>query len=174
MLWNKANQELIWLKLLINVDKLNRKVKEPGWSEESKQKVYRLKDKVIKKLLSDRPSSVSVNLYYVPYFRYSIGTKDRAGMLMRQDTERRPFEYYLSQVPPSADDIEVPEKASIEVVAVCMDQSFSFHMPVTVVEECGYSISALERKAWISQSNFNDMLLRAAKEEIASLLSQLT
>lgn len=168
------NNTFVWLKILINIDKLNRKVKEPGWDYESKQEVYRLKDAVIKKLLTSKPAEVSVRLYYVPYFLYSTETKDRAGQLMRQDTERHPFEYYLSQVPPSANDIEIPEKASVEVVAECMEQTFSFHMPIGKIKECGYSAASLERKAWINQSAFNTILLHDTKEKLLTLLAQLS
>lgn len=170
---NTMKNDLIWLRILINIDKLNRKLKEPGWSYENKQEAYRLKDEVIQKLLVSRPSEVAVHLYYVPYFLYSTGTKDQAGRLMRQDTERHPFEYYLSQVPPSANDIEIPEKASVEVAAECLGQTFSFHMPISKIEECGYSAASLERKAWISQSAFTDLFLRNTKENLLGLLTQI-
>lgn len=170
---NKMNNALIWLRILINIDKLNRKLKEPGWSYENKQEAYRLKDEVIQKLLVSRPPEVAVHLYYVPYYLYSTATKDQAGRLMRQDTERHPFEYYLSQVPPSANDIEIPEKASVEVVAECLEQSFSFHMPIGKIEECGYTAASLERKAWINQSTFTDLFLRNTKENLLGLLDQI-
>lgn len=170
---NKMNNALIWLRILINIDKLNRKLKEPGWSYENKQEAYRIKDEVIQKLLVSRPPEVAVHLYYVPYYLYSMATKDQAGRLMRQDTERHPFEYYLSQVPPSANDIEIPEKASVEVVAECLEQSFSFHMPIGKIEECGYTAASLERKAWINQSTFTDLFLRNTKENLLGLLDQI-
>lgn len=104
-------EEKKWLDLLLYTDRLNRSVKEAGWNYADKEKVYGLKDSVVQTLLRAKPDGVNFELYYVPYFKYSGATKDRAGALMRQDGNKYPFEYYLSQVEPSEYDYEVPEKA---------------------------------------------------------------
>lgn len=169
----KEDKSTIWLRLLLNIDKLNRSVKEPGWSYEGKQAVYKLKDEIIRKILIEKPCELSLNLYYVPYYLYSKNTKDKAGAMMRQDLGKHPFEYYLAQMNPTAEDIEVPGKATVEVEVICMEQLFSFHMPSSKVEECGYSVDGMRQKAWISQSNFNEILLHNAQMTISSLLDHL-
>lgn len=68
---DELTQHEIWFQLLFRIDGLNRRVKEPGWSCEDKQKVYHLKDTVLKRLLTERPEAVQLQLYYVPYYKYS-------------------------------------------------------------------------------------------------------
>lgn len=170
---NASAQQSPWLQLLIRVDGLNRRVKEPGWNYEDKQKVYQLKDMVIKRLLMTRPAEVQLQLYYVPYYKYSEATKDKAGRLMRSSMEKLPFEYFLSQIPPCAQDMELPEKALVEVVAACNGFSFSFHMPVAVVRECGIDTASLNRKVWISAHNFHHELLREQECTITQLLAEI-
>ena len=92
---------------------------------------------------------------------------------MRSSMEKLPFEYFLSQIPPCAQDMELPEKALVEVVAACNGFSFSFHMPVDVVRECGIDTASLNRKAWISAQNFHHELLREQECTITQLLAEI-
>lgn len=167
-------EEKKWLDLLLCIDRLNRSVKEPGWNYSDKENVYRLKDSVVQALLKTKPAGIAFALYYVPYFKYSGTTKDRAGALMRQDGSKYPFEYYLSQVEPSASDYEVPEKALVEVTVECLGQEFSFHMPPDKITECGYVISSLERKVWINSTDFHHNQLLKLEPRINELLSQVS
>ncbi len=162
-----------WLRILSTADKLNRRVKEPGWIYQDKRSVYDLKDSVIKKLLDMKPDCVDVKLYYVPYIEYSMSTKDKAGQLMRSYPEKLPFEYFLSQVPPTAADREIPEKALVDVAAECLGQSFSFHMPLDVIRSWGIEPEKLERKEWISAPEFNHGLLEKSRQELEELFSEL-
>ena len=167
------NQELKWLLLLTKIDGLNRRVKEPGWTFEDKQEVYRLKDSILDYILRCKPEVLSVELFLVPYYSYSRESKDRAGDLMRRDTERKPFEYYLGQISPGVNDIEIPEKATVEFVITCMGQEFSFHQPLSWYTEHGGEVSQLSRKAWISASNFHHMFLERMRNEINTLQKEL-
>ena len=65
------NQELKWMLLLTKIDGLNRRVKEPGWTFEDKQEVYRLKDSILDYILRSKPEVLSVELFLVPYYSYS-------------------------------------------------------------------------------------------------------
>lgn len=162
-----------WFQLLFRMDGLNRRVKEPGWNYEDKQKVYQLKDTVIKRLLTERPEEVQLRLYYVPYYKRSEAAKDQAGRLMRSSAEQQPFAYFLSQVPPGPRDMEIPEKATVEVVATCGGISFSFHMPVETVGQWGIDVAALDRKAWVSSTVFHHDMLCQLEREISGLLAKL-
>ncbi|MCD7884661.1 MAG: hypothetical protein LUI87_13280 [Lachnospiraceae bacterium] len=148
------NKEMIWLQMLSIIDKLNRSIKEPGWSFEDKTDVYALKDEFLHKLLTEKPSEVKVELFYVPYLRYSERTKDRAGELMRRDGRRHSFEYYLEQIEPSEEDRDDPSKASIEVIAECMEQSFSLHLPIEKLP-AGYDIGEIPHKKWVPAMEFH-------------------
>ena len=166
----RAEPAISWNKLLRLVDAFNRRIKEPGWRYEDKQEVYRLKDLMLKRLLTGKPSCVGMRLWYVPYFRYSQETKDRAGDLMRRDRNQFDFEYYLSQVPPSEGDREDPNKAMVELQAVCLGDSFSFHMPLRLAEECGVDPAALPRRPWIDAPEFHHGILAEAAPVIRALL----
>lgn len=163
----------LWLQVLIALDGLNRRVKEPGWNYEDKQEVYKLKDAVLAKIMTDQPQELKVTCYYVPYYMYSTRTKDRAGALMRSDTERNPFEYYLSLVEPCADDIEVPSKATVEVAVTCEEYSFSFHQPISWYQALGGKTDALQKKPWISAINFHHAVAAEQSEKIRALLRTL-
>ena len=114
-----------------------------------------------------------MELFLVPYYSYSRESKDRAGDLMRRDTERKPFEYYLGQISPGVNDIEIPEKATVEFVITCMGQEFSFHQPLSWYTERGGEVSQLRRKAWISASNFHHTFLERMRNEINTLQKEL-
>ena len=167
------NKELKWMLLMTKIDGLNRRVKEPGWTFEDKQEVYRLKDSILDYILRCKPEVLSVELFLVPYYSYSRESKDRAGDLMRRDTERKPFEYYLGQISPGVNDIEIPEKATVEFVITCMGQEFSFHQPLSWYTEHGGEVSQLRRKAWISASNFHHTFLERIRNEINTLQKEL-
>lgn len=163
----------IWNRILLITDGLNRRVKEPGWTQEDKQEVYRIKDCVLTKIMQDKPKELEVSCYYVPYYMYSMKSKDKAGAFMRSDTDRKPFEYYLSLVEPCEEDVEVPSKATVEVVVKSEDYSFSFHQPIAWYTQIGGSIDALERKPWISATNFHHMQLVEQSQKIHELLDAL-
>lgn len=167
------NNEVKWVSLLSKIDKLNRSVKEPGWIYEDKQEVYRLKDDVMGFILRTRPEELSVELMLVPYYSYSRESKDRAGDLMRRDPDRKPFEYYLGQISPGRNDIEIPEKATIEVMISCAGQEFSFHQPSSWYIAQGGDPSKLNKKAWINSNDFHHMYLEKAREEINLLQKEL-
>jgi len=116
-------KSLIWLSILTRLDRINRRIKEPGWYDEDKRNVYFLKDEIIRIILHKNPICLFVELEYVPYYIYCRETKDRAGVIMREDREDLPFEYYLSIVEPTQYDIEVPEKAMVEMNVTCMNQT---------------------------------------------------
>lgn len=164
-----TGRETQWLLLLTKIDGLNRRVKEPGWQYEDKQAVYNLKDQVMADLLRIRPEELSIELFLVPYYSYSRESKDRAGELMRRDPERKPFEYYLGQITPGSNDIEIPEKATIEVLITCEGQEFSFHQPMSWYIAQGGDPSALTKKAWISAGNFHHAYLEKMQKEIHDL-----
>ena len=165
------NQEMLWYRMLSIIDKLNRVLKEDGWIYEDERNAYALKDQVVQKLLQEKPACVQTELYLVPYIRYSMATKDKAGAMMRRDSVKRPFDYYLARVEPSPADVEVPEKANVEVVAACMNETFSFHMPLPQIEACGYDTASLPRKKWIDAPDFHHAQYLEAKAQIEQALS---
>ena len=165
--------EASWQKLLHLIEYFNRRIKEPGWLADDKQAIYSMKDQMLKTLLLKRPPCVELTLFYVPYILYSAATKDRAGQMMRQDGNRYGFEYYLSQIPPTESDREVPEKALIELQAVCMKEQFSFHMPVELAAQCGIDWKTLSRKPWVAAPEYFHSLLAEAEPVIKSLLAQV-
>lgn len=158
----------VWFQLLSLIDKLNRSIKEPGWSFEDKEMAYKLKDKLLNKLLVEKPEDCEVTLYYVPYLRYSERTKDLAGDLMRRDGKKYSFDYYLEQIEPTAADVEDPTKAIIEVVVNCNGQSFSLHLPISDLPN-GYNANELPKKKWIPSTEFHHNQLETAKEQFEIL-----
>ena len=165
--------EMKWLLLLTKLDGLNRRVKEPEWDIEDKQEVYRIKDRIMDAVLRAKPEAIEIELYLVPYYAYSQMSKDKAGDLMRRDPERKPFEYYLSQISPGPYDREIPEKATVEIIISCAGQAFSFHQPMNWFIARGGDPSVLRKKAWISATNFHHQLLTQKCEEIALLQREL-
>ena len=169
----ERSNEMKWLLLLTKLDSLNRRVKEPGWSFEDKQEVYRIKDRMMEFILGEKPEALGVDLYMVPYYAYSQNSKDKAGDMMRRDFDKKPFEYYLSLIPPGPFDREIPEKATVEIVISCAEQIFSFHQPMSWYIAHGGNPSSLTKKAWISAINFHHQMLENWKNEIASLQREL-
>lgn len=167
------NQVDIWKRILMLTDGLNRRVKEPGWSYDDKQEVYSIKDCVLTKIMNKKPKKLMVAYYYVPYYSYSMKSKDKAGALMRSDTEQNPFEYYLSLVEPCDEDTEIPSKATVEVVIKCEDFCFNFHQPMSWYFQQGGNMDKLERKPWISSINFHHSQLEEQHKIIDELLSAL-
>lgn len=165
-------KEIVWFQILTLIERLNRSVKEPGWSVEDKDMVYRLKDELMNKILVEKPEECEVTLYYVPYLRYSERTKDLAGDLMRRDGKKHSFDYYLEQIEPTALDVEDPSKATIEVIIKCNEQSFSLHMPVEKLPN-EYNASSLPKKKWISSGEFHHDQLEKAKEQYDKLIAML-
>ena len=162
-----------WHKLLSLVDYFNRRIKEPGWRYEDKQVFYQLKDRMLKRIMQNPPRCLEVSMYYIPYIQYSSETRDRAGELMRRDRNQYNFEYYLTQVPPTADDIEIPEEAMVELQANCLRETYCFHMPVRLAEECGIIPSEMPRKEWIAAPEFHHKMMEEAKPIIESLLDEV-
>ena len=170
---SEKTQEMNWMILLFKLDNLNRKVKEPGWEYADKQEVYRIKDEILKYILTSLPKELSVQSFLIPYYAYSQETKDKAGSLMRRDPDRKPFEFYLGQVPLGPRDIEIPEKATVEVVITCAGQEYSFHQPLDWYNSNIGNAFDLEKKAWISAVNFHHMYLTKTSSEIDSLRKEL-
>ena len=168
-----GKKELTWLFLLMKVNQLNRSVKESGWRYEDKQIVYDLKDRLIQKILTENPKELKTELFYVPYYKYSTQSKDRAGELMRRDGGRQPFEYYLGQIKPGENDIEIRDKATIEVVVSCMNQTFSFHQPFVWVSELGIEVSNIPQKNWMNAENFHHTMLDNEKKDIEEFFANL-
>ncbi len=166
------NKKAVWFQMLSLIDKLNRSIKEPGWSFEDKEMAYKLKDKLLNKLLVEKLEECEITLYYVPYLRYSDRTKDLAGDLMRRDGRKYSFEYYLTQIEPTAADVEDPTKAIIEVLVKCSEQVFSLHMPVGNLPD-GYNAAELPKKKWIPSSEFHHNQLEEAKEQFDKLWNLL-
>ena len=149
-----------WLAILSSLDKLNGALKEPGWYPEDRDAAYKLKDDVMFWLLDERPEEVSIELLYVPYIRYCEATKDKAGRMMRADGRRHSFDYYLQQIEPTVTDIDVPEKALIEMVATVAGAQFCFHIPAARVSKLGIAVEGLPQKRWIDSKDFHRRMLR--------------
>lgn len=65
---------------------------------------------------------------------------------MRADTERKPFDYYIGQIPPGRNDVEIPEKATIEIIINCEDKQFCFHQPLKWFLSLGGDSSKLNKR----------------------------
>lgn len=92
---------------------------------------------------------------------------------MRKSFEKQPFEYYLAQIEPCGYDIEIPEKATVMVNISCMEQQYSFHMPVDVISECGVDVSGLPRSVWINSRDFHHQQFIKESEAAENLLKIL-
>ncbi len=160
-----------WSRILNILDGLNRRVKEPGWNFEDKQEVYRIKDAILSRIMSEKPQELEIQCYYVPYYSYSVKTKDKAGALMRSDPERNPFEYYLSLVEPCEEDIDIPSKATVEIVIICDESRYSFHQPIAWYQSMGERIDVLPKKPWISAPNHHHAILIEQRDRINTLLN---
>ena len=164
------NQEMMFFKLLSRVNTLNRMVKEPGWKREDTDKAYQIKDKVLGWIFEQKPEALEIKCYYVPYYSYSRASKDKAGDLMRADGSGKPFEYYLSLIEPGPMDVEVRDRATVEVVITCMGEEFCFHQPIFWYAQYG-SVDQLEKKAWINATDFHHDRLEGIAKEIENLMS---
>lgn len=167
------NKVEIWLKLIVLIDKANHRVKENEITEEVRNNFYKLKDEFLDFIVNKTPSFIELSFSYVPYFKYSRQTKDKAGDLMRKDFSKKPFEYYLSQIEPSNEDIEIIEKATIEVDINIQGLSFNFHIPYLKTTNWSININELEKKYWISTKEHNNILMSDLISQINYLLNSI-
>ncbi|MBR3454373.1 MAG: hypothetical protein IKH26_03525 [Bacteroidaceae bacterium] len=161
------------LKLLTLFERANHYVKDGGWYEIDKSELYSLKDQFLTKFYKNKPEGVEIELLYVPYLKYSSETKDKAGDMMRADANKQPFEFYLSQIQPCAKDIEVPGKATIEMLISYKGRTWCFHMPEQLTSSWGVDVNRLKRKVWVNSRDFHSQQFKLIKAEAESLLSKL-
>jgi hypothetical protein len=152
---------------------MNHSIKNEKWSDEDKNEFYKLKDDFLKTLFVDKPWNMIIYLYYIPYFRYCTATKDNAGELMRKDSNKMPFEYYLLQVKPSKLDVEIKERSTVEMKIEYLDTHFSFHIPAMKVKDWDIDLNDIPRKVWISNKDYRETRLNNFKQEVDLLIKQL-
>lgn len=167
------NTETTWFKLLTLFDEVNHLVKQGDWYREDVEDFYKRKDEFLKIIAVSKPQVLKVNYYYVPYIMYSKTSKDKAGDLMRKDSNKQPFEYYLSQIEPGPDDIVIPEKATVELVIECSGRTFIYHIPRTKTKDWPIDWSQLEKKVWISGKEFHKRKYNKLKMEIERLMGEV-
>jgi len=166
--------EFILFKMLSLFDRMNHSIKNEKWSDEDKDEFYKLKDDFLKMLFKDKPWNMIIYLYHIPYFRYSAETKDKAGEMMRKNGNKMPFEYYLSKVKPSLHDIEIKEKATVEMEIEYINTHFSFHIQAMKVKDWDIDINDIPKKVWISNKDYRKTRLNDFKKEVNSLMKYLT
>lgn len=162
-----------WFKLLTLLDQTDYIMKEGDWYMEDKMEFYEMKDKFLSYIIKNRPEELPLEVYYMPYFKYSKKTKDKAGEIMRADDTWRPFEYYLSMVEPCEDDVEISEKATIEVEITYEGRVFSFLVPLTKTLDWDLDIDQLPRKAWLSGKDFHREKFGKIRAELSELMDHV-
>lgn len=162
-----------WFKLLTLFDQTNYLIKEGEWYLEDKMEFYEMKDKFLTFIIKNRPEELDIATYYIPYYKYSKATKDKAGELMREDEKWRPFEYFLSLVEPTSDDVEVTEKATIEVEVTYQDRDFSFQIPINKMPDWDLDIDQLPRKSWLSGKEYHRDKFTTIKFELNELMEDV-
>ncbi|HZJ80736.1 MAG TPA: hypothetical protein VFC69_09210 [Dysgonamonadaceae bacterium] len=162
-----------WFKLLTLFDQTDHLIKEGDWYMEDKIEFYEMKDKFLSFIIKNRPEELPVTISYIPYYKYSKETKDKAGQLMREDDKWRPFEHYLSLVEPCSDDVEITEKATIDVEINYQDRVFNFHIPLNKMPDWDINIDELPRKAWLSGQEFRREQFNKIKVELNELMEEV-
>lgn len=165
-------QDDVFLKLLTLFERANHYVKEGDWYESDRLELYALKDRFLTAVHNKQISGTKIDLLYVPYYLYCRETKDKAGEMMRADGNKMPFEYYLSQIQPSTNDIEIKEKATIEMLIEYRGRTWCFHIPQYLTSDWGLETSKLKRKVWMNGRDFHSQQFKLIKEEAAELLSK--
>ena len=140
---------------------------------EDRMEFYDMKDEFLSQIVNNTPEELAVSVYYIPFYKYSKETKDKAGELMRESDEWRPFKYYLSLIEPSSEDTEVTEKATIEVEIVYNDRIYSFHTPQDKAQEWGLDIEQLPRKSWLSGRDYYKERFDKIKVELNELMEEV-
>lgn len=163
----------IVLKLLTLFERASHYVKEGDWYANDRDELYALKDKFLTDMFNKRPNGVEIEMLYVPYYKYSASTKDKAGAMMRADGNNQPFEFYLAQIQPSAEDYEISEKATIEMNFKYEDRTWCFHIPVHLTSSWGVNVNTLKRKVWMNGRDFHSQQFQLIKAEAEALLSKL-
>ena len=148
------NETEFWYNLISLFEKSNHQIQEGEWSQEGISDFYLAKDQFLELIVKLNPKYLKINLYYIPYFKYCNLTKDKAGILMREDSSRKPFEYYLAHVEPCNYDKELLDKATIELEIVSESKMFSFHIPVEKTNNWNIDLITLPKKPWISKKEF--------------------
>lgn len=161
------------LKLLTLFERVNHYVKEGDWYDNDRIEIYALKDRFLTDMFKKKPNGVELEMLYVPYLKYSTSTKDKAGALMRADGGKQTFEYYLAQIQPSPDDIEIPSKSTIEMIFKYENRTWCFHIPVHLTSSWGVDVSKLRRKIWMNGRDFHSQQFQLIKAEAESLLNKL-
>ncbi len=134
---------------------------------------YTLKDTFLDLLIKQGSAQLEINLLYVPYIKYSTITKDKAGDLMRSDYNKMPFEYYLSKIEPCDLDIEIPEKATVEMEVICENRQFCFHIPLNKTTGWNIDYETLSKKIWLSSKVFHRNQMKSIKNEIDELMNEI-
>jgi hypothetical protein len=161
------------LDLLILIEKANHYVKEGEWNIEDKDAIYSLKDRFLSNIYTRQPQGIDIKLFYVPYYKYSRGTKDKAGDLMRRDGSKHTFDYYLTMVEPSSSDYEVPGAGTIEMLITYKNITWSFHMLESLARQLNINIDGLTRKEWINQRDFHSIQAKTIQTKIESLFQKV-
>ena len=168
---NEMNDK--WFKLLTLLDQTDHLTKGADWYMEDKMEFYDMKDQLLSYIIEYRPEELLIDIYYIPYYRYSKETKDKAGELMREDEEWRPFKHFLSMVEPSSEDVEVVEKGTIEVEVTCQNRVFSFQVPIDKTEDWNLNIDELPRKEWVSGKDLHREQFNKIKFELNDLMEEV-
>jgi hypothetical protein len=161
------------LDLLLLIDKANHYVKEGEWNSFDKDSIYALKDRFLSQIYTRQPKGTEIELFYVPYYKYSRETKDKAGEMMRRDGNKHNFDYYLALIEPSANDYEVPGAGTIEMLITYRNKTWSFHLLEDLARRLNIDITKLSRKEWVNQRDFHSIQAKSLKAEAESLLSQI-
>ena len=169
----RAKRKELWFKLIFLVDKANRIIKEIDLSEHDKNNFYKLKDEFLEFLVKNKSDFIQISFSYVPYFKYCRDTKDKADALMRKDNNKKYFGYYLSQIEPSVNDIEIKDKATIELEVLIKDTNFSFHIPYFKTLHWNLDINSIPKKAWVSDRKYKEELIKDLYAEINTLFNSL-
>lgn len=161
------------LKLLTLFERANHYVKEGDWYANDRNELYVLKDRFLTEMFKKKPNGVEIEMLYIPYYKYGRQSKDKAGDMMRADGNKQSFEYYLAQVQPSPEDVEVPGMATIEMIFKYDDRTWCFHIPERLTASWGVDVNTLRRKVWINGRDFHSQQFQQIKKEAEILLSKL-
>ena len=125
------NSKEKWLRLLTIVSQLDAPLNATGILNCDKETMLAMRRECIQKLLTDKPDFISVEVSYRPeYFSYSERTKAAANKMMKEDIEHYSYMHYLKQIEPCEEDVEDPNKSTVDIVADIEGQRFYFNIPI--------------------------------------------
>jgi hypothetical protein len=132
----------------------NYRAKQKGVRGDQKAQLLAIKDEMMRLLYDAFKNSGDLSFARIPYLQRCPECKGKADEYFLKDPTKT-WEFHLSMMPPCPNDVEVLEKALIELLITYKNRNFSFHIPATKLVTWSFSTDVLPERKWIPEADFD-------------------